>query len=61
MSKLQSKPKKRDEDMTELITSIFAPCVTKREFDKDYKGFLYLTNREALTVLSSVIKHAGSG
>lgn len=34
-------PKERVEDMTGMIASMFAPCVAKREFDEDYKGFLY--------------------
>ncbi|XP_078368768.1 uncharacterized protein LOC144652583 [Oculina patagonica] len=36
-----SMPKERVEDMAEMITTMFAPCVTKREFDEDYEGFLY--------------------
>ncbi|KAL9978561.1 hypothetical protein ACROYT_G016094 [Oculina patagonica] len=36
-----SMPKERVEDMAEMITSMFAPCVTKREFDLDYEGFVY--------------------
>ena len=36
-----SKPKERVEDMTEMITSMFAPCVTQRKFDEDYESFFY--------------------
>ncbi|XP_078368771.1 uncharacterized protein LOC144652586 isoform X1 [Oculina patagonica] len=36
-----SMPKERVEDMTEMITSMFAPCVAKRQFDEDYEGFVY--------------------
>lgn len=36
-----SKLKEGIENMTEMITSMFAPCVTKRQFDDDYESFLY--------------------
>ena len=29
------------ENMTEIITSVFAPCVTKTQFEDDYESFVY--------------------
>jgi len=29
------------ENMTEMITSMFAPCVRKSQFEHDYESFLY--------------------
>lgn len=43
-----SKPKERVEDMTEMINSMFAPCVAKRNFD-DYESYLYPKIKELIT------------
>ena len=40
-AKKDSKPKEGVENMTEMITSMFAPCVIKTQFEDDYESFLY--------------------
>ena len=37
----QSRIKEGVENMTEMITSMFAPCITKSQFEHDYESFLY--------------------
>lgn len=39
--KKDAKIKEGVENTTEMITSMFAPCVTKSQFEDDYENFLY--------------------